>query len=86
MRFSIRSALLVMLSIALILGMLYGFDAGYSMYLVIAVYVVAWIIPAASLGFDQDKSADGIIKGALIGAILCAVSIAILNMILPHHQ
>ena len=86
MRYSIRSCLLVTLSFAAILGLLFGTSTGHSMYVIITVYVCAWIVPAASLGFDQNESVTGIANGAMVGTGLCVISMFVLNMILPDVQ
>ena len=56
------------------------------MLVVVAMYVSAWLLPAISIGFDYNESVGGIKTGLIYGAILCALSMYILDLILPTVQ
>jgi len=85
LRFSIRSMILLTFSVAAICGIIVNIPHD-SMFIVLAMYVSAWLVPAASFGFDYNQSIEGIKNGLIRGAVLCVLSMFVINLFLPTVQ
>lgn len=75
LRFSIRTLLLATLSIA-IFGFVYRATPDGSMFFQVMLgvaYFSAWLIPAASIGWDLEKSITGMLDAMSWASLYCAV-------------
>lgn len=84
-RFSIRSMILLTFSFATICGIVAN-NPHNSMIVVLAMYVIAWLAPSASIGFDYNQSIHGVKNGLIRGAICCGISIFVISLFLPTDQ
>ena len=86
MKFSVRTILAFTFSVAAIFSMLRDPSYAFVEYLLIPAYIACWIVPAASVGYDYDPTYDGIMRGILVGGILCFLSFLISVTFLPAVQ
>ena len=82
---SVRSLLVLVTTIAAMLA-LFGLvpgDKPITPYLIMSIYIFAWLIPAGSFGYDANPTSAGFVKGALIGLVFCILSMMFFAYCLP---
>lgn len=85
-RISLRSILITVTSVGFLLGVFTNFSDFIGVFEAVGIYVVGWLVPSASIGYDQDPSRDGIRKGMLVGIAICLLTLLILEIFLPKVQ
>ena len=84
-KFSIRSALAIVSAISLLLGIAVNPQINIFPISILA-WFVAWILPAASIGYDFNRSRTGATNGAIAGGLIGVFVLALLFAMLPGPQ
>ena len=81
--FSIRTLLLLAFGVAVTLGLYLSKPVfpTWAMFMAVAIYFTAWMLPGASYGFDVCPHRRGLLGGAVVGALVACTLAALMSTV-----